>query len=338
MINDIKIKNYKGFKDFEIKNFKQINIITGKNNAGKSSLLEAISLLYAPSNAYFINWLIPSYSSNTCASFFHNLCTEEPIEISTKLEGLNLSVTLEEKIEEDEYSYIRDEKPTNLMKKQVGLRFMYMSECTGKTDFFLGPNSRYRFRSQTEDLHVSDIKLIDSRSMYLEDYAKYYDAIQTNKQDSEIIELLKNTIAPELKSIALAQDNTLKVDVGYDKYLPLGALGDGIKTLFKILIAIYTTRNGIMLIDEIENGFHYSVMNSVWTTIIKAAQQFNVQIFATTHSKECIESYIRIFNELKLDNGFDNYYRLERNENDIQFTEYSSDELKAALENNFEIR
>lgn len=337
MIKDICIKNYKGFKNFEIKDFKQFNIITGRNNAGKSSLLEAISMLYSPVSAYYINWLALNYNSNTCYSFFHNLDTDIPIEISTTNEKLKLLIDLHEKIEEEQ-RYIRDDKPENLTKKQVGLRFNYSSKYIGKTDIFIGSESRYRFQRKYEDLHISSTKLINLRSMYLEDYVKFFDEIQTNKQDEIIINLLKETIIPELNNIALAQDNTLKIDVGYDKYLPFGALGDGIKTLFKILIAIYNNRNGILLIDEIENGFHYSVLDSIWRVIIRAVQEFNVQIFVSTHSKECISSYMKVFEEMNLKDDFDNYFRLERDENEIIHVSYSSNELKAALENNFEVR
>ena len=337
MIRDIKIKNYKGFNDFQISDFKQFNLITGRNNAGKSTLLEAISILYNPYSAYYINWLTMNYNASTCYSFFHNLEIDKPIEISTTEEKLKLIISLQEKYEEEQ-RFLKDEKPENIVKKQVGLRLLYTSKNKEKNDIFINSDNRYRLRRRYEDIHVSDTKLINIRSMFFEDYVKYFDEIQTSKQDSKIIELLQTTIVPELKSIALAQDNTLKVDVGYDKYLPFGALGDGIKMLFRILISIYNNKNGILLIDEIETGFHYSVIDSVWRVIIKAAQEFNVQIFASTHSKECIASYMKIFRELQLPDSFDNYFRLERKQTEIYHVQYTSDELEAALENNFEIR
>ena len=185
MIKDICIKNYKGFKDFEIKDFKQFNIITGKNNAGKSSLLEAISMLYNPLSAYYINWLTLNYSNTTYYSFFHNLETNIPIEISTTSEKLKLLIDLQEKIEEEQ-RYIRDDKPENLTKKQVGLRFNYSSKNIGKTDIFVGPEARYRFKHKNEDLHVSNTKLINLRSMYLEDYVKFFDEIQDEFTQLEI--------------------------------------------------------------------------------------------------------------------------------------------------------
>ena len=67
-------------------------------------------------------------------------------------------------------------------------------------------------------------------------------------------------------------------------------------------------------------------------------QEFNVQIFVSTHSKECISSYMKVFEEMNLKDDFDNYFRLERDENEIIHVSYSSNELKAALENNFEVR
>ncbi len=335
MIKDIKIKNYKGFKDFQLDNLKQINLITGKNNTGKSTLLEAISLLYNPKSVYFINF--SGFNSNNCYSFFHNLNTQDPIIISTSHNNLKLNIHLCENIKEEQ-RFIKDEKPENITKKETGFRFLYSSKNKAKTDLFINTNGNYYQTNKSDKIHISDTKLINLRNTYLDNYVKQFDEIQTNKQDDILIKLLKETIAPRLNNITLSQDNTLKVDLGLDKYLPFSALGDGIKTLFKILTTIYTTKDGIILIDEIENGFHYSVMNSVWKVILKAAKEFGVQIFATTHSKECIENYLKAFNELELEDDFDNYYRLEAKQDEIISVEYTTDELKNALQNNFEIR
>ena len=105
-----------------------------------------------------------------------------------------------------------------------------------------------------------------------------------------------------------------------------------------MLLAISTTENGIILIDEIENGLHYSIQTKVWKAIAEAAHEFNVQIFATTHSYEMIHAAHEAFQGRE---PFDfRLYRLGRNKdnNDIRVVSYNKEILNATIENNFEMR
>lgn len=45
MLNAIHIQNFRLFKDFQLHDLARVNLVVGKNNAGKSSLLEALYLL-----------------------------------------------------------------------------------------------------------------------------------------------------------------------------------------------------------------------------------------------------------------------------------------------------
>jgi AAA15 family ATPase/GTPase len=102
------------------------------------------------------------------------------------------------------------------------------------------------------------------------------------------------------------------------------------------LLAIRNAANGIVLIDEIENGLHYSSQQHVWESIAHAAQQFNVQVFATTHSREMIEAAYRAFP----DSDTFRYHRLDRDEasGEVRAVSYSPDLIEAALEMDFEVR
>jgi AAA15 family ATPase/GTPase len=72
---------------------------------------------------------------------------------------------------------------------------------------------------------------------------------------------------------------------------PLSQFGDGMNRLFDILIALANVPGGILILDEVENGLHYSILTDVWKTIFNLAKQLNVQVFATTHSWECIVAF-----------------------------------------------
>jgi ABC-type multidrug transport system ATPase subunit len=79
-------------------------------------------------------------------------------------------------------------------------------------------------------------------------------------------------------------------DIGIGRLIPLPLLGEGTVRLLEILLAISTTRDGVVLIDEIENGLHYSVLKKVWKAIAQYARKSNSQIVTTTHSWESIEA------------------------------------------------
>jgi AAA15 family ATPase/GTPase len=46
-----------------------------------------------------------------------------------------------------------------------------------------------------------------------------------------------------------------------------------------------------LFLDEIENGIHYTQLDRLWQIILTLAEELTNQVFATTHSKECLESF-----------------------------------------------
>ena len=113
-------------------------------------------------------------------------------------------------------------------------------------------------------------------------------------------------------------------------------MGEGIARLTSIVLAIGNSSNGVVLVDEIENGFHHSVLHKVWRVIGEAARRFNTQVFATTHSMECIVAAHRAFVEGgTYDFGL---HRLERIDKIIQDVSYPQEVLEAAIEMSLEVR
>ncbi|MCX6022329.1 MAG: AAA family ATPase, partial [Chloroflexi bacterium] len=108
------------------------------------------------------------------------------------------------------------------------------------------------------------------------------------------------------------------------------------RTMPSLALAIASARDGIVLIDEIENGFHYSIMPKVWQAIASFSRQFNVQVFATTHSYECIQAAHEAF---EADSVYDfRLHRLERVKGKIKAITYSQGALNASLEADWEVR
>ncbi len=125
-------------------------------------------------------------------------------------------------------------------------------------------------------------------------------------------------------------------DIGMGRLLPLPLLGDGINRLLSLSLAIANASKGIVLVDEIENGLHHTVMPKVWKAIGDLARYYDVQIFATTHSRECIRSAHEAFKE---ERQYDfRLHRLDRVDGSIHATTYELETLEAALETGLEVR
>ncbi|SFV88434.1 hypothetical protein MNB_SUP05-SYMBIONT-7-242 [hydrothermal vent metagenome] len=82
-------------------------------------------------------------------------------------------------------------------------------------------------------------------------------------------------------------------------FMRLSDFGDGTKQFILALSSLLINKNKVMYLDEIDNGIHHSKLDELWEVILKTSKKLNVQVFATTHSKECIESYARVAKKLE---------------------------------------
>jgi AAA15 family ATPase/GTPase len=114
-------------------------------------------------------------------------------------------------------------------------------------------------------------------------------------------------------------------------------MGDGLTRLFHIGLAMANASGGILLIDEFENGLHWEVQAELWKALFEAANQFGVQVFATTHSNDCIQAFVEARKD-RLISSESFVYRLERRGDNIHAHEFSSQGLEAAMRQGIEVR
>lgn len=123
---------------------------------------------------------------------------------------------------------------------------------------------------------------------------------------------------------------------GFDEPIPSPLMGGGVQRALSILLAIGAAENGVVLIDEVENGIHHSAVKSIWEITAEASRAFNCQVFATTHSEECIYAAHEAFKENK---PYDlRLYRLDRKDGSIQAVMYDEETLETALSIPLEVR
>ena len=118
--------------------------------------------------------------------------------------------------------------------------------------------------------------------------------------------------------------------------VPLKSLGDGATRMFGVALALANCRNGILLIDEAENGIHYSLQSKFWGMVLQAAEAHNTQVLATTHSKDCINGFAAAALAHPYVEG--NLIRIGWRNDKLRAVEYSKEKLKVAAEQNIEVR
>ncbi len=160
--------------------------------------------------------------------------------------------------------------------------------------------------------------------------------LKQRKQGEVVLEALQ-IIEPKLKSIeenSSSGEPMIWGDIGLSELVPLAAMGEGMNRIARIVLTITVPKGGIVLVDEIENGLHHSILPHIWRYIDKLAQKFDTQIIATTHSRECVRATQRA----SLDPERFRYHRLEVGEEGNYRVTYDPELLEAAFEHNFEIR
>lgn len=118
--------------------------------------------------------------------------------------------------------------------------------------------------------------------------------------------------------------------------VPLASLGDGITRLFAVGLALAASSGGFLVVDQVENGIHYSVQQEFWSLVQRAAQRCDVQVLATTQSNDCVTGFARAAAEL--DQAESAYVRLERSGHQVKAVEYPKEDLCTVAEQGIEAR
>ena len=357
MLKSIRIKNYKLFKDFSLKNLPQILLIGGKNNCGKTSVLESVFLpLDCADPAMFmkhLGWRGLNTLSNNAESLFapahHNFNLNQPIVFGYTIN--KSQKTLEYKfLPAMSTSFIVEDKgndikfPKDLSKELGRVKISYSSGGKNTHQAFLKHTATgLQLEGKPQELiqHNEGTKCVFIHSNIpntQDNYVRIYSELDRINNTTGIIQALQ-ILEPNLKSLSLIELKNLPVlhgDIGIGKKIPLALMGHGIDHLVSILLSISDASDGVALIDDMESGFHYSFLPRMWKIIATYAKINNTQIIATTQSRELISGAKEgIPSELKDDFQ---YMRIERNENEFKAKTYDFELLSTALETDLAIR
>ena len=160
------------------------------------------------------------------------------------------------------------------------------------------------------------------------------------KRHHEIVDVLK-VIDENISDIVLGRNRMIYVDIGMERMIPLNLLGDGVRRIMMVILSIYNAKGGIVVIDEIESGLHYGVLKSLWRSVLRIANETNVQLFITTHNHETIKYLWECLNE----SDYVSYQEITKvftirklEEGNHKAYKYDFDQLENAINEQFELR
>ncbi|WRA84645.1 ATP/GTP-binding protein [Helicobacter pylori] len=329
MIQSVRIKNFKTFKDTQIDGFTKLNIITGGNNVGKSNLLEALYCLVGKSMHPCVN-LTEIYdnirkeplTTESKNLMFYGLDTEKEIQIVTTLDNnqtldLQIKFIASEKQKVIESQIIPTAEQTQ-MPSQLNFTLKKNNEeiyndhlnITKAYNFPPIPNqSGYNRQFKNFDpnqlqklLPFESATIIPSDVVYRQAHMiQAVSKICSNNQLEEELNKHLNQFDNNIQSISFNTNNQLKLKVkNIKEKLPLSAFGDGLKKYLHIVSAFMADNAKTIYIDEVENDLHFSRMKLLLRCVIDFIndnKDGNLQVFMTTHSQEFIEILDQVIRE-----------------------------------------
>lgn len=348
MFHKIEINSFRGIKYSRIGDLKQINLFFGKNNCGKSSLLDAIFLISGISNPKLplnVN-IIRNYrrlEQSDMKLDFYSLDMSSPIVImaeNDEIRELKISVIESSSSKVNLLSEDNDVASTELDNK-YGLLLKYKVDNRAYESSIIMSHSSDNSLEQRINMPAHYKEKLTCR--YLNPKFDFNTSINglveviKNKDEDFIVNALR-LIEPRIKDFVLSQNEVL-VDIGLEKRIPINMMGDGARKILSILTSIYECKNGMVLIDELSNGFHYSVMKGLWWSIISVAQKNNVQIFATTHDLDSIKGLRDAAVSCKEYGNSIACFKLQSVKNaELKSYQYSLDSVDYSLTQDIEIR
>lgn len=362
MIEQMTFEHFRGFEKLELLDVKPITLISGKNNAGKSSILEGIFLFLdhlTPDSFAKINnfrgLVSPNGSTQLWETAFYQMNAQKPVQISvTFSDGVPTLLRYER---DDHFIPPADMNMSKEAMNQVlssaaslyTLKFTYQkADYVEEGHFIAAPMGTVRTLTSPSSEAVSKAESSVPLAQFINAstinantdkiMTEWLGKLELEGRKQDIVDILK-LIEPAIEGLSTIVVNgmaQLFAKIG-PQLLPLRLAGDGLNKLLFIILSIAVNPHAILLIDEIETGFHYSVFPKLWEVIARTAYENDCQIIAATHSYECIVGAVNGIAQAGQNSEFC-FYRLDRNSTGCRAYRYADDLLQTAVAADIEVR
>jgi hypothetical protein len=375
MISSIRIEGYRGFEYFEMNDLGRINLLVGTNNSGKTSVLEAIYLLSSvgdPASLWEMLWRRGERLPPMLSAAGDRPPRRSPVELgvshlftgheaqpgsSIRISARNQTParTLEYAIAEgsprDQAEIFGSDDEGVLTSRLVlevkgnprpAISMIPLTRAGGLVMDAVDMSAR-RARQRTSE--ASPAHFITTESLAGDELVAMWNKIALTPTEGLVLKALQfldrdiERIAAQATSgpyyPSQARGGFIVRRKGWEQPVPIGSMGDGMWHMLAMAIAITQCKGGVLLVDEIDTGLHYSAMSRMWSLIYNAARDLDVQVFATTHSYDCVYSLAQICSNVAMQKSV-TVQRIESGKR--QSIPYDEEEITVAASRDIEVR
>ena len=308
LFDSLEIRQFRAFDFLEIEHLGSVNLILGKNNIGKSTLLEALYLHANIGSPLAMQEILENRDEQLSTEYtnfevlsiwnlFYNYPSLKAIRDSIYIgrsgspdSALIISSTWDypDSANDDEDN---EAIPSFSIKYGAFRRTVALDRPIGEASDFWSLHRQLK----SDDELITPCIFVRPNGLTGEKLLELWDKIALTDAKQDVINALR-IIEPEVNDIAIISPKDEKPFCllrlrNLKQPVPAKSMGDGINRLIGLSMALVCAKDGLLLVDEIENGIHWSVLPDVWKFIVKVAKRLNVQVFATTHSNDCLRAF-----------------------------------------------
>ena len=360
LLPDLYIENFRGIKKLSIPRLGRVNLLAGRNGVGKSTVLDAIRVFAARGREQVLAQILNSREevielrdqevTNSVeidwTAIFHGRGVSDLLYISIgpkdKSDQLRIESTLF-----DLENTARDQLPATFSAVISGNRIQTLTADFQGHSFSL-VSGGLGDRAHTGEKSPPTLKLefLGPGILPQSEMARMWDDVALTDAEELITKSIELVFGEGIDRVAVVGGYSpgglgagrraivkLKSNAGP---VPLRSLGEGALRLFGVALALANSRDGFLLIDEAENGIHHTVQRDYWRMVLQTAHENNIQVFATTHSWDCVRGFAQAAAENENAEGV--LVRLEKEDDGLRAVRYSERRLKIAAEQRIEVR
>lgn len=346
MLTELHIEGFRCFQSLTAKPLGRVNLLVGKNNSGKTAFLDAVELLVADGPGLCLSSLFRR------KEFVRRTVLDERIGASsTEQYVYPLSLFPSHRYEDGArcHIYAQDRGMALTCSRQAtAVQDNFQQTITvGKTNAVppqvlkLFNDGTLPVQSWNQDYEEwrSTVRFLPTMRAEQLILGLMWDEAQANDEDGQVLQTLR-CIEPKVERLLArgeGEQRSFWVRLkGQKELVRLSSVGDGMRHLLALALYVSASANGYLLIDEIDLGLHHSVMAKMWRMLIESARRLNIQVFATTHSLDCINALAEVQKELNLTAEDLMLHRLEADLS--QTISYTPEEIVDAAKYDAEVR
>jgi len=285
----VEIKHFRRLDGLVLENFRRVNLIAGINNAGKTSILESLQLLAAQHDpgALLDSMKRRSRMEGNPPPEWLAEQLPRPIELRGIFDGRETRLTIDFSNDQNE---IADQG-----------RYLGSLELQAQYNHIAQSSSVHLFKEREPLLQLNGEHML-CRALFASPFsANASDVLaQCHRRNVErkgldtVLDFVREHVDPNIRTIDMVApfDRFMVNHRAHDRALDLAHFGDGLQRVFTIASMFASVEHGILLIDEVDAGVHTRLLPHFLNLLLILARQYNVQLFITSHSKECIDAFL----------------------------------------------